>query len=109
MKSVYNVVVVLMLLLIGFMLVMTVSQIPPYAEPDTPANNMVPERYLEQGYEETGGHNLVANVVVAYRAYDTLIEITVLFVSVIAIFLTLKSGNPVEHTEQENYAEKRTI
>jgi multicomponent Na+:H+ antiporter subunit B len=50
------------------------------------------ERYLEKGAEETGGHNLVANIVVEYRGYDTMIEITVLFTAVIAIFLTLKAG-----------------
>lgn len=84
---------------------MTVSEIPPYGEIDTPAYNVVAERYLEQGYEETGGHNLVANIVVAYRAYDTLVEITVLFIAVIAMFLALKSGNPVDHTEHEACSE----
>ena len=108
MKSLFNVLIVLLLMLIGFMLLMTVSEIPPYGELDIPANNHVPERYVQQGYEETGGHNLVANIIVAYRAYDTLVEITVLFVAVIAIFLALKSGNPVEHIEQEDCA-PRTI
>lgn len=97
MKAIFNVMIVLLLLLIGYMLLMTVSEIPPYGDPAAPTNNEVIERYLERGYEETGGHNLVANIVVSYRGYDTLVEITVLFAAVIAIFLTLKSGLPVEH------------
>jgi multicomponent Na+:H+ antiporter subunit B len=97
MKSVFNGVIILLLLLIGFMLLMTVSEIPPYGDPAAPTNNNVTERYLDDGYEETGGHNLVANIVVSYRGYDTLVEITVLFTAVIAIFLALKAGPPVEH------------
>lgn len=97
MKMLFNLFIILLLILIGFMLVMTVSEIAPYGTADAPANNYVTERYLEKGYEETGGHNLVANIVVIYRGYDTLIEITVLFTAVIAIFLALKAGAPVEH------------
>jgi multisubunit Na+/H+ antiporter MnhB subunit len=89
--------IALLLLLIANMLLMTVSEIPPYGDPAAPTNNYVTERYLDKGYEETGGANLVANIVVGYRGYDTLVEITVLFAAVIAIFLTLKSGPPQEH------------
>ncbi|EEG76668.1 hydrogen gas-evolving membrane-bound hydrogenase subunit E [Dethiobacter alkaliphilus] len=108
MKALFNVLIVLLLVLIGYMLLMTVSEIPPYGEVDVPANNYVPQRYVEQGYEETGGHNLVANIIVAYRAYDTLVEITVLFVAVIAIFLCLKTGHPVEHKE-DGCSQKTTL
>lgn len=93
MKEIFNVFIVLLLLLIGYMLLMTVSEIPTYGELVRPSNNYVVDRYLDQGVEETGGHNLVANIVVAYRGYDTLIEITVLFTAIIAIFLTLKAGS----------------
>ncbi len=92
MKALFNIVTILLLVLIGYMMIMTVSEIPAYGEMDRPTNNYVMERYLDKGYEETGGHNLVANIVIAYRAYDTLIEIAVLFTAVIAIFLTLKAG-----------------
>ena len=92
MKIFANLVTLLLLFLIGYMMVMAVSEIPPYGEIERPTNNMVSERYLGKGVEETHGHNLVANIVVIYRGYDTLIEITVLFTSVVAIFLTLKAG-----------------
>jgi multisubunit Na+/H+ antiporter MnhB subunit len=95
MKSLFNVVIVLLLLLVGYMLLMTISEIPFYGEANTPANNYVPQRYLEHGVEETGGHNLVANIVVSYRAYDTLVEIVVLFTAVIGIFIAVKIGKPI--------------
>ncbi|MDW7649851.1 MAG: hydrogen gas-evolving membrane-bound hydrogenase subunit E [Bacillota bacterium] len=97
MKALFNVLIVLLLVLVGYMLLMTVSEIPPYGEMNTPANNYVSERYLEHGVEETGGHNLVANIVVYYRGYDTLVEITVLFTAVIGIFLAIKLDKPVSH------------
>ncbi len=98
MKTAFNVLTIILLVLIGYMLVMTVSEIPPYGEMSNPTNNYVTKRYLEKGVEETHGYNLVANIVVVYRGYDTLIEITVLFTAVIAIFLTLKSMAAPSHT-----------
>jgi len=100
-RALYNLVIVLLLLMIAFMLLMTISEMPLYGSRDVPANNEVIARYLDKGLEETGGHNLVSNIVVIYRGYDTLYEITVLFSAVIAIFLTIKSVLPVEHHHHE--------
>ncbi|MBS4023859.1 MAG: hypothetical protein KGZ79_15815 [Dethiobacter sp.] len=107
MKAIFNIVTIFLLLLIGYMLVMTVSEIPPYGEMERPTNNYVSERYLEKGYEETGGHNLVANIVVIYRGYDTLIEITVLFTAVIGIFLCLKSLAAPAHVTHSHSSEHK--
>jgi len=95
MRALFNVFIVLLLLLLAQMLIMTVSELPKYGDPAAPTNNYVTERYLSKGYEEVGGLNLVANIVVGYRAYDTFVEIVVLFTAVIAILLTLKSGKHV--------------
>ncbi|MCR3923244.1 MAG: hypothetical protein NUK65_12145, partial [Firmicutes bacterium] len=102
MRGLYNLVIVLLLLIVGYMMTMTISELPTYGVASAPANNYVTERYLEKGVEDTGGHNLVSNIVVAYRGYDTLFEITVLFSAVIAIFLTLKSGAPVSHAHHDS-------
>jgi multicomponent Na+:H+ antiporter subunit B len=98
MKTAFNVITVILLILIGYMLVMTVSEIPPYGTMDRPTNNYVMRHYLDKGVEETHGHNLVANIVVFYRGYDTLVEIAVLFTAVIGIFTTLKSMAAPSHT-----------
>lgn len=50
----------------------------------------VVRRYLEQGTAQTGAVNLVAAVVLDFRAYDTLGEATVLFASVIGIMAVLR-------------------
>ncbi len=101
MKALFQLIVILLLLPLGYMLLLTVSEIPPYGLKERPTNNYVIERYLEKGPEEVGGKNLVANIVIEYRGYDTLVEVTVLYTAVIAIFLTLK-------TAKETRPEKRS-
>jgi len=75
-------------------MIMLAAELPPYADPDNPTNNEVPTRYTEQGVEEAGATNIVTDIIIDYRAYDTLIETTVLFTALIAVMLTLKgAGN----------------
>jgi multisubunit Na+/H+ antiporter MnhB subunit len=73
--------------LIFFMLVLAVTEMPTYGNPDNPTFNIVYERYVYEGVEESGGMNLVSNVLLDYRGYDTLMESTVLFATVVAIML----------------------
>lgn len=85
--------------LISFMLMLAVTEMPPYGNPDNPTFNIVFERYVYKGVEESGGMNLVSNVLLDYRGYDTLMESTVLFITVVAIMLvwgtsTVKESEP---------------
>ncbi len=47
-------------------------------------------RYLQVGATETGAANLVAAVILDYRAYDTLGEITILFTAIIGSLTVLR-------------------
>ncbi len=47
-------------------------------------------RYVEKGLQETGAANIVSAVILDYRAYDTLGEATVLFVSIIGALSILR-------------------
>ena len=71
-------------------LILLAAELPPYACPDNPTNNEVTARYLEKGVEEAGAINIVTDIIVDYRAYDTLIETTVLFTALVAVMLVLK-------------------
>lgn len=71
-------------------LILLAAELPTYGSPDNPANNEVVERYITKGVEEAGATNIVTDIIVDYRAYDTLIETTVLFTALIAVMLTLK-------------------
>lgn len=73
--------------LISFMLMLAVTEMPVYGQLDNPSNNYVYEYYVTKGVEDSGGLNLVANILLDYRGYDTLLESTVLFTTVISIML----------------------
>jgi multisubunit Na+/H+ antiporter MnhB subunit len=48
------------------------------------------QTYIEQGLQDTGASNVVASVILDYRAYDTLGEATVLFTSIIGATVILR-------------------
>lgn len=55
----------------------------------------VGQHYLDNGLEEAGATNLVTNIVLDYRGYDTLGEVTVLFTAttgVAALFWRERHG-----------------
>ncbi len=78
------------LLLLMFML--AIAEMPPYGRADNPTINEVWQRYVWEGPQESGGLNMVTNIILDYRGYDTLLETTVLFTAVMAIMLTLGAG-----------------
>jgi multicomponent Na+:H+ antiporter subunit B len=73
--------------LISFMLMLAVTEMPVYGQLNNPSNNYVYEYYVTKGVEDSGGLNLVANILLDFRGYDTLLESTVLFTTVISIML----------------------
>ena len=83
-RAIYPLLAVLLgLVMIGFLLV-TVFELPAFGAADNPANNEVTERYVRDGMTETGAVNIVAGVILDYRAFDTLGESHVLFTALTA-------------------------
>jgi len=68
--------------------------IPPFGQPllagKGPGTPGVSKDYLAKGPAETGAVNMVTAVLLDYRAYDTLGEATVIFVSVIGAYAILR-------------------
>ncbi len=81
--------VIILVILSNLFLLIAVMEMPLYGEEDSPFNNYVMDRYVEKGLEETGGYNLVSNILLEYRAYDTFLETTIIFCGVVAVILTL--------------------
>jgi multisubunit Na+/H+ antiporter MnhB subunit len=50
----------------------------------------VSSQYLQNGFAQTGATNLVAAIVLNYRAYDRLGETTVLFTAFLAVLTVLR-------------------
>lgn len=74
-------------------LLAVVCEMPAFGSADTPANTSETiARYVENGLEETGAVNIVAGVILDYRAFDTLGESHVLFTATMAVFLLLMEG-----------------
>jgi multisubunit Na+/H+ antiporter MnhB subunit len=62
-------------------------ELPPFGRPLV----RVAETYLGSGLQDTGAANIVAAVILDYRAYDTLGEAAVLFAAVIGVLTVLRS------------------
>lgn len=71
-------------------LLISVSQLPKFGDSNNPLNNEVSERYIEKGMEETGAVNIVAGMILDYRAFDTLGESHVLFIAACSVLILLK-------------------
>ena len=83
------------------LLMETVMNMPAFGSPAAPANNEVAARYIEKGMEETGAVNIVAGMILDYRAFDTLGESTVLYIAACAVLILLridrqKDGTPTQ-------------
>ncbi len=76
--------------------------IPPFGEPLM----TTAQYYLDNGAKDTGAANLVSSIILDYRAYDTLGEVTVLFTSIIGAFtiLRIKAQTKKEKPEDSNAA-----
>ena len=71
------------------LLLYLVASMPPMGDPQNPtAQNVVP-RYIESAQEEAGADNVVTAVVLNYRGYDTLGEVTVIFTAMAGVLAVL--------------------
>jgi multicomponent Na+:H+ antiporter subunit B len=86
---VVSVVIIFVILLAG----MTVFQtLPTFGTPIfTTAPDAASQAYIRDGMQKTGAANLVASVILDYRAYDTLGEATVLFTTIIGATVILRT------------------
>lgn len=73
-----------------YLLLLTVSFLPPIGVPERPINNEVSARYIENGLQETGAVNIVSGMILDYRAFDTLGESHVLFVATVTVLILLR-------------------
>ncbi len=76
----------LAVLFFAFVFYIAPAMSPYGAEPSELARN-----YASSGEAETGSANLVTSILLGFRAYDTVGEICVLFVSVVGISIVLRS------------------
>ena len=85
-----NILIIITALLAISGALLVVAELPPYGMADNPIHNQVSERYIKDSLDDTGIFNMVAGIVLDYRAYDTMFETIVLFTATLAVVITLK-------------------
>ncbi|MCR4690173.1 MAG: hypothetical protein K5739_02360 [Lachnospiraceae bacterium] len=98
----YNAIAVICCLLLIGVLLYTVAILPHYGE-ENPRSVEVVERYVEKGLEETGATNIVAGMILDYRAFDTLGESHVLFTALICVLILLGKDKKNMRKEYDSY------
>lgn len=88
--ALYKVMAGLIAVLIIWALIGVAAELPSVGDPSAPVVNEVVERYSEKGLEETGAVNIVAGMILDYRAFDTLGESNVLFIAVCSVLMLLR-------------------
>lgn len=74
---------------LALLLLYVVSRMPPMGEPDIPTAVRVVPRYLEKAEEETHARNVVTGVILNYRGFDTMGEVTVIYCALAAVLAVL--------------------
>lgn len=88
-ERIYSVLAVILCFTVMAVLIVTVSYLPPFGNPDNPAHNEVIERYIEHGLQETGTVNIVTGMILNYRGFDTMGETHVLFIAATSVMILL--------------------
>lgn len=92
-KRIYGCMAVLFCLVLISVLLVTVSNLPTFGSAHNPASNEVVQRYIEEGLAETGAVNIVAGMILDYRAFDTLGESHVLFIAATCVMILLRKDS----------------
>jgi len=110
-RTFYPALIALLSMALIAIFIVVIKEMPPFGVADTPANTSdVIRRYIENGLTETGAVNIVAGVILDYRAFDTLGESHVLFTATIAVFiLMLMNSGSHEEIAQRNILQKDSI
>ncbi len=98
----YRVAAVLCCLALMAVFLYMVAHITRYGA-ENPRATEITERYVEHGLEETGAVNIVAGMILDYRAFDTLGESHVLFTALVCVMILLRRDQKNMRTAYEDY------
>jgi multicomponent Na+:H+ antiporter subunit B len=83
-----NLIAVILLIILGISIMFSIKSVPFGND-----KSNVGKYYLSKAVEQTGSANAVTSVVVAYRGFDTLGEVTILFVAAMGLGAVLYMQN----------------
>lgn len=100
----YHVFSVVMCLVFTGTLLLTVLYLPTFGGAGNPTENEVMQRYIESGIPEVGATNLISNIILVYRGFDTFGESCVLFLAATCVMILLQRDE--KNTRPEDLAER---
>lgn len=80
----------MVVLITAALMVYSVSDMPDWGDPSSPASTHVSPVYIQEAYKKTATPNLVTAVLADYRSYDTLGETSVIFTAGVACMILLR-------------------
>lgn len=101
-KRFYKVLSVICACIIIGCLLLTVAYLPSFGDPSNPANNEVSRKYILDAMAETGAVNIVAGMILDYRAFDTFGESTVLFIAASAVIILLRNDRKKRGAKEDD-------
>lgn len=104
-RKLYRVFSVVFCVAIISLLIYAVSYLPRTGTVDRPDNNEVAARYIESGLQETGAVNIVAGMILDYRAFDTFGESCVLFIAANCVLVLLRRDRKKGEIQSEDEKE----
>ncbi len=84
-----NLLALLFIAALAALLLYVVANMPPMGDPENPTATHVIPRYLEGAEEETHTVNVITGIILNYRGYDTMGEVTVIFTALAAALAVL--------------------
>ena len=87
-KKVITVLILVTMLVVPFI---AFDVLPVIGDPNSAPNSHVTDYYIEHTIEECNSPNMVTSIIVDYRAFDTMFETTVMFLSGVAVILILST------------------
>ncbi len=92
-KKAYKAAAFIICISLIIILLAVVAALPRFGSAENPASNEVVDRYIEAGLQETGAVNVVAGMILDYRAFDTFGESCVLFIAATCVMVLLRVDN----------------
>jgi multicomponent Na+:H+ antiporter subunit B len=84
-----NIIVAVLVFALAAALIYVAVGMPPIGEASNPVFVNTAPRYLEHAAEEAGTENIVTGIVLNYRGYDTMGEVTVIFSALTSVLAVL--------------------
>lgn len=101
-RKAYNTLGIICCIIIIGTLLLAVSDLPMFGKEYLPYE-IVTDKYVTEGLEETGAVNIISGIILDYRAFDTLGESFVLFTALNCVFILLRTDSDEELHEISYY------